>query len=629
MICKNCNKEFFENDGKCPFCGSEVADEKSKSSADLEGNDVKKDKKKTLKTILIVVISLIAVAGIAFGAVALVKHFKGKDQAALPKGDIMAGDVEITYEEIQYYYFAAYNSLVETAIATDRQYGTGFFAEKQSFDYTKSPAEQSFPKELLPEGETKTYNTWDDYIFETVIESLKFLYAMEAEATKAGVKLTKEEKTTALAELEEMKTTAEARGISLEEYIEDNYGAGIKEADVEKWMLRDALARKYAQQKMDELIEAVTDDEIDSELEKNRNDYACADLRVYAFGVDTTGKSNGKSESEKDAEEFLSDIITEDDFISKVQKIDEELSTAEYADAATNFYQAQYAALEKAFGKDDAEWLMDKTRKTGDKKVCAYKENDEIVVYYAFYIVKPSYIDKAMWEDEIRNMLGNKAYEKYEDGLRNAEEYAIVKSDKAEKGLSDLRKKIADDIKNRLEPDTDATHSFVKFTMENGGSFTVELYPEYAPITVENFLDLVESGFYDGLTFHRVVEGFVAQGGDPSGDGTGGSDHNIYGEFSENGFVQNTLSHDRGVISMARSSYDPNSASSQFFICYNGNNKAALDGKYAAFGKVVEGMEVVDGFLEIEMLPSPAGENSVPSEPIVIAKAEVISFIPD
>ena len=106
----------------------------------------------------------------------------------------------------------------------------------------------------------------------------------------------------------------------------------------------------------------------------------------------------------------------------------------------------------------------------------------------------------------------------------------------------------------------------IKVTMENGESFVVELCPEHAPITCENFLKLVKSGFYNGLTFHRVIDGFMAQGGDPEGTGCGGSDENIKGEFAMNG-VNNTLSHTRGVISMARSQ-NPNSASSQFFICY-------------------------------------------------------------
>lgn len=154
----------------------------------------------------------------------------------------------------------------------------------------------------------------------------------------------------------------------------------------------------------------------------------------------------------------------------------------------------------------------------------------------------------------------------------------------------------------------------VKVTMENGGEFIIELCPEQAPITCANFLKLVKSGFYDGLTFHRVIDGFMAQGGDPEGTGCGGSDENIKGEFRING-VNNTLSHTRGVISMARSA-NPNSASSQFFICYG--DCTFLDGQYAAFGKVTEGMEVVDDFLKIDRRMSFGGERSVPVEPIVM-----------
>ena len=154
----------------------------------------------------------------------------------------------------------------------------------------------------------------------------------------------------------------------------------------------------------------------------------------------------------------------------------------------------------------------------------------------------------------------------------------------------------------------------VKVTMENGGEFIIELCPEQAPITCENFLKLVKSGFYNGRTFHRVIDGFMAQGGDPEGTGCGGSDENIKGEFKING-VNNTLSHTRGVISMARSA-NPNSASSQFFICYG--DCTFLDGQYAAFGKVTEGMEVVDDFLKIDRRMSFGGERSVPVEPIVM-----------
>lgn len=126
--------------------------------------------------------------------------------------------------------------------------------------------------------------------------------------------------------------------------------------------------------------------------------------------------------------------------------------------------------------------------------------------------------------------------------------------------------------------------------VENYGTIKLELDADTAPITVTNFVNLAKDGFYDGLTFHRVISGFMAQGGDPLGNGTGGSDTNIKGEFSQNG-VENKISHLRGVISMARSQ-NPDSASSQFFIVHE--DSTFLDGQYAAFGHVTEGMEVVD-----------------------------------
>ncbi|HIW57702.1 MAG TPA: peptidylprolyl isomerase [Firmicutes bacterium] len=161
-----------------------------------------------------------------------------------------------------------------------------------------------------------------------------------------------------------------------------------------------------------------------------------------------------------------------------------------------------------------------------------------------------------------------------------------------------------------------ADSNTVQFTMEDGKTFTVEVYPDQAPETCANFLKLVDEGFYNGLTFHRVIDDFVAQGGDPNGNGTGGSDETIPGEFSSNGFTQNTLTHERGSVAMARSS-DPDSASSQFYICYT--DLPQLDGQYAVFGKVTEGMETVDGFLEIER-----NSSGYPSTPIVIKEAKRI-----
>ena len=151
---------------------------------------------------------------------------------------------------------------------------------------------------------------------------------------------------------------------------------------------------------------------------------------------------------------------------------------------------------------------------------------------------------------------------------------------------------------------------------EQTGDIVIQLRPDVAPITVENFESLVSSGFYDGLTFHRVYSGFMIQGGDPDGNGTGGSGKTIKGEFSANG-VNNTLSHKRSVVSMARSS-SYNSASSQFFICHA--DSTFLDGNYAAFGEVISGMDVVDGIAGTAVV-SNGSEVSKPVTAPVIVKA--------
>ena len=156
----------------------------------------------------------------------------------------------------------------------------------------------------------------------------------------------------------------------------------------------------------------------------------------------------------------------------------------------------------------------------------------------------------------------------------------------------------------------------IKIEMESGEVIELELYPDVAPITVENFKSLVEKSFYSGLTFHRIIKGFMIQGGDPLGNGMGGSDKTIKGEFLANG-VNNTLRHTRGVISMARSSY-PDSASSQFFIMHE--DAPHLDGNYAAFGKVTEGIEVIDSLAQ-----TPVGfDGQTPKVAPVIKSIELI-----
>ena len=162
-----------------------------------------------------------------------------------------------------------------------------------------------------------------------------------------------------------------------------------------------------------------------------------------------------------------------------------------------------------------------------------------------------------------------------------------------------------------------AQNPIVTIEMEDGGTIKAELYPEIAPNTVNNFVSLINKGFYDGVIFHRVIPGFMIQGGDPKGMGTGGPGYSIKGEFTRNGF-KNDLKHERGVLSMARA-MAPNSAGSQFFIMHK--NSPHLDGQYAAFGKVLEGMEVVDAIANTRR-----GPNDKPLTPQVMKKVTVETF---
>ncbi len=163
----------------------------------------------------------------------------------------------------------------------------------------------------------------------------------------------------------------------------------------------------------------------------------------------------------------------------------------------------------------------------------------------------------------------------------------------------------------------------VTMEIEDYGTITIELYPDMAPNTVANFVNLIEEGFYDGLTFHRSVPGFVLQGGDPNGDGTGGPGYTIKGEFSSNGYTQNTLSHTRGVISMARSR-DNDSAGSQFFIVLDDSATYSLDGLYAGFGRVTEGMDIIDEIVENEEIADDT--TGALEENVVITKVTVDTF---
>lgn len=164
---------------------------------------------------------------------------------------------------------------------------------------------------------------------------------------------------------------------------------------------------------------------------------------------------------------------------------------------------------------------------------------------------------------------------------------------------------------------TKETNPIVTFEMMNGDTIEAELYPDVAPNTVYNFISLIQKNFYDGLIFHRVIHGFMIQGGCPEGSGMGGPGYDIKGEFSKNGF-ENKLKHSEGILSMARS-MDPDSAGSQFFIMHK--DAPHLDGQYAAFGKVTKGMDIVD---KIASVPTDAMDR--PLEPQVITKVTVDTF---
>ena len=169
------------------------------------------------------------------------------------------------------------------------------------------------------------------------------------------------------------------------------------------------------------------------------------------------------------------------------------------------------------------------------------------------------------------------------------------------------------------KPDT-STHR-VAIEVQDFGTIELELYPNKAPITVANFEKLVKEGFYDGLTFHRIGKDFMIQGGDPKGDGSGGSDKTIKGEFSQNGFTRNDIKHERGVISMARGSSN-DSASSQFFIMHG--DAPSLDGSYAAFGRVTSGMDVVDAIANVKLKNIGSDKTGTPVKLVVISRMYMI-----
>lgn len=164
------------------------------------------------------------------------------------------------------------------------------------------------------------------------------------------------------------------------------------------------------------------------------------------------------------------------------------------------------------------------------------------------------------------------------------------------------------------DKDDNTNKIFVNMDVKNYGTIELELYPDIAPVTVDNFVSLVKTGFYNGLTFHRIIDGFMIQGGDPLGNGTGGSSKAIKGEFKANNY-QNDLKHERGVISMARGPRDYNSARSQFFIVQT--TYPSLDGYYASFGRVIKGMDIVDKICKETKVEDSNGKTLKENQPVI------------
>ncbi len=392
---------------------------KERLAKEAKKNAKRNAKTTKIKRVLLKVVAVVAaVAIVASATIAIVNHTGSLFfRPAIAK----VGDTKITTSEFQYYYRTSHTSLMQTAMQTDQQYGAGYYAQYQGFDYTKTPSEQPFPNEMIPAEEGgKTYATWDDYLTEETIEAIQYLYAAEAEAVKAGVTLTDEETASVTTQIEQLRTTATQNGATLDAYLTMTYGSGINEKNITTWMMRDTLVQKFSQMKGEELTNNITLDAINAEYEANKQSYMYVDLRLYVFDVDTSEIKDGTSQSDaeniqkeadekakNEADEFLKNITTEEEFINAAdaldkakeeEKEDETTSAAptQTAEETTSFEKAQYTVLEQAFGEDEAKWLMDEARKTGDKKVVAYKENDKVTNYYAVFVSKPAYRDDAL-----------------------------------------------------------------------------------------------------------------------------------------------------------------------------------------------------------------------------------------
>ncbi len=374
---------------------------------------VAKIKRVTLKTVAVIV----AVAIVASIAVAVVNA----TGSTFFKSTIAeVGNTKVSSAEVKYYYRTSHAQLVNQATQYDSYYGEGYYAGSQGFDYTKLPSEQTFPNEMLEgQGIDETFNTWDEYITYSTLDSIQYFNALAEEAEKNGVKLTEDEEKAITDQLEELRTTAAESGRTLNAYLKLSYGSGINENNVKNWMLRDTLAQKYAEQKQTEFYDSYKAEDLQKEFDDNKLDYVTADFRYYVFEVKTDDIKDGTAESEvkkakeeaakkakKEAEEFLSKIKTEEQFITAAEALDkanadndEESTTTNSAEATTLLENAQHAAFVSSFSEADADWAFSADRKVGDKKIFEMKTDGDVTNYYAMFVKSPAEKDSTVASD--------------------------------------------------------------------------------------------------------------------------------------------------------------------------------------------------------------------------------------
>lgn len=375
---------------------------------------IAKIKRTILKTVAIVV-----AAAIVLGATIAIVNSTGSSLFKMTVAK--AGDTKISTSEFQYYYRTSHANLVSQASQYDQYYGDGYYAQYQGFDYTLLPSEQDFPNEMLDKealGIEEDFATWDDYITYSTLNSIQYFYLLASEAEKAGMELTEDEIQAITDQIEELRATAEENDRTLNAYLRVSYGSGINENNLEKWLLRDALAEKYATEKQQELYDSYTSEQIAAEYEENPNDYSYIDFRYYVFAVDTTEIEDGATEDEvaaaqeaaekkalKEAEAFLKDIKSEEDFLKAAEALDleaagDDTSAVELdVESTTILEECTYEAFIQNFSEDDADWAFSSERKAGDIKILSQNDGDNVANYYVVYLLGGAYKDTAVLSD--------------------------------------------------------------------------------------------------------------------------------------------------------------------------------------------------------------------------------------